>query len=470
MCDCVQVNERISCFNCDSNSMSRKLEEIDHEVFYELEIANFSFPTKTIPAYWFTDKIILRALSIEDKVVTAIEPNAFKTFTFNKIWTLKLNMPLEILRNDTFNGLSMAFDLKLENMKLHSVETDVAARIQSLCVIESQFDGMIFTKLLACLPADAYSVQTEHLKTLNVIRKDLFSKFTAIITLILRSSGITHIEAGSFDTFAETLSVLSLGGNLLKTLSEHVFPHQYFFSDEHTIGKRITLISNPWDCLCQLEHLRRLMIEFPKFFYFKPVCATPIYLKGKLITETKLCDYQNDCLIKYSLLPSPFMLQSIELPNGSNNDRFLALNTTSGVHKMIWFEHRSLRDIQSIKCITLKPNMLTKIKLTEILKSNKIYTLCLMQNVSITINPFHCYTQHIRTSTHMDQTGWLLDSMKIPVVVGFIISCSTAVLIGAAVVIAVSRKLANWINKSDCANDRCMNARNNFYIHRHFRR
>lgn len=119
-----------------------------------LNVTTLTLPTTVLPAQWFIYNVKVSVLSLKDKDINVIEPNAFNGPAFNRtLIILKLYMPLETLKNGTFNGLKLRF-LELANMKLHIVETDalvITKELESLYIEDSEFNITNLRTLIACL-------------------------------------------------------------------------------------------------------------------------------------------------------------------------------------------------------------------------------------------------------------------------------------------------------------------------------
>lgn len=143
-----------------------------------MNLTTLMLPTRVMPAQWFIYNVRTISLSIKDKYISAIEPNAFNNPAFiGTLAVLKLYMPLEALKNGTFSGLTLGY-LKLRNMKLQIIETvdlRMTGKSTALYVEHSEINMANLRKLIDCFPADIGTIQiTEH-KLLNIIPKDLFS-------------------------------------------------------------------------------------------------------------------------------------------------------------------------------------------------------------------------------------------------------------------------------------------------------
>lgn len=131
--------------------------------------------------------------------------------------------------------------------------------------LDTVFNTTILRKILNCLPEKLESLQFVRHKTLTVITKDLFSRFTQLSAVYLVENGVRSIEKNAFDLFAQTLQSLNLAQNLLKTLPEYVLPYE-FFTRNQTRKKAVYLYGNPWHCSCELNYLKEILLKFPADF------------------------------------------------------------------------------------------------------------------------------------------------------------------------------------------------------------
>lgn len=404
-------------------------------------ITNITFPSNTISAYWFQESVAMKKLNIADNFINAIQPYAFETLACGTLSDLILNMPLEVLRNGTFNGLSL-LSLTLHRVRLHTVETGVmclTTRINYLEIEHSIISNKQMSNMLGCLSEDIESISIKHHSSLNKIRKVLLSKFNKIRSLTWDASGITDIEGHSFDSFGESLNYLSLIENSLKTLADDLFPRK-FFMRPHLDDRSIFLTANPWHCSCRLSYLKKILSQYSSVFSVIPVCASPLHFRTQFISQVDLCD-TNTCSFNYELIPSPITVKSIKLDAISNNSLILILNDNFNNYNLIWFEKplfEMSKNIQSTKCIAPKMKVLEINNIAGKLESNKIYTFCLLEKQETMMHPIDCVTHHTYLSQNY-QTIWLKQDMKITIIALFFFGCCLVCVISIIIAVAFGR-------------------------------
>lgn len=282
--------------------------------------------------------------------------------------------------------------------------------------------------------AEIGTIRITQQKLLDNIPKDLFSKFGSLTELALRRNGITSVEKNSFDSCADTLKVLSLNGNLLKTLAEGVIPYR-FFNNNHTSRKEITFYNNPWHCSCDLNHLKKLMLEFPSLFPDEIRCKTPEDLRGKIVKQIDLCYKRIDCRFKHNLLLAAIS-KSMGISLDSRDDCLLTLNSSVNNYYLIWFEKTTTTNPQ---CVTLKKERVSiKLHIIGESKPQNIYIFCIMVKPGKTVSPIDCITYRI-LFTRKHQTIWLSQNMQITVLTTVLIAFCLVSSVAAAIVIVLSR-------------------------------
>lgn len=411
----------------------------------DIKIINTTFPRNTIPSYWFPEKIRITDTMIIDNFTSDIEPNAFHTIAFRKAMTLHFNMPLEILRNGSLNGLPKLRKLVLQSTKIRIIEMEMPGTIalKNVAVCELDFDAEQIVRLLDLFKANL--VQSIRINKNNLLRKvtrDLFSKFSNLTTLALYENNIAEIESQSFDAFGETLMYINLRQNLLKTLPDRVFP-EAFLADQASIVKLVALQDNPWDCNCDLNYLKTVQIAYRKRFLIKPLCYTPLSLRDKRVVEVDLCNEGvevtvccrsgDDSIAKIKLLENRLM-RAVVSPKGELE---IHVKSISSIHAMIWLENEppETETFSIAQCvITRNTSAFTSIKKLE---SGKIYKFCLIEKLANKLSPINCMLYRNIQSNAPD-VG-LDDDMRLCVAVAAVCVCILAAFAGAGLTIISSK-------------------------------
>lgn len=362
-------------------------------------LKNLMLSSKFIPPRWLTCIVSIRDFDIIDDAITIIESNAFNTHVFHALHDLTLDMPLEILRNDSFKGLFCLEYLRLRTIKLHAIDVRIlctAAEITALQLVACDLNVTILRNIFECLPQNIEAISIENSNSIHKISKKLFAKFKNISRLSLPDNRIVHIEPNAFDSFARTLRVLNLRNNLLTAMPEGVLPKQFF--DDYQTSKKIFVLVNPWHCSRQLENFKKLLLKYPVIFWVKPFCSTPFHLRGKLIESAELYyDTEVSCPLK-NILTSSSITKLTIMPHAGTNNFSLTLNSTSSKFNFIWFEAASASGINKIVstpiCISAKGNEFIKLDFTRKLKSNNIYLFCLLNRQEAVANLLDCATIH----------------------------------------------------------------------------
>lgn len=416
-----------------------------------MKIINTTFPHNIIPSYWFTETVRIIEAIIEDNSTRDIEPNAFYTPAFSKAMLLNLHMPLEILRNDSLNGLPRLRQLTLLRTKLYVVETKLcnSALLSSLAVYDSDFKPTRIVTLLNAFsirPDKTYSIKIERNNLFRKITKDLFSKFTNLSSLMLQQNKISEIESGSFNAFGKTLKTISLRENLLKTLPDHLFP-QEFLVDRSRILKYLALQPNPWHCDCDLNYFKMIQIVYSKRFIVKPLCYTPLNLRGKRILDVDLCNQNNsDQTIKeievaincqsergLSSIIKLHVNKLVQISVLSSRELKIRMKFISPIYALILLEKTSLKNgtFSITKCRTTEKNK--TFNLVRTIQTNHLYEFCLVMMLENNISPLNCVLYRGVQSKAAEV--WLHKDVKLFLPIVAIFVCILTTFVSAGVVI-----------------------------------
>lgn len=218
-----------------------------------------------------------------------IKDDAFSTPAFSQLEYLKiLEIPIEVLKPEIFNGLKKLRLLILRGLNLKSIHKDVLAPMLNLevfflsrCgpfkVLTDNFFG--YTKM-----HHLYDIRIFDCVLKDTITENTFASIPSVSFLMLDSNSIDKIGPKSFDAVLKTLKNLQLPRNRLTTI-----PQDLFKSDREVL---IDLTSNPLHCDCtQMENLRQFAQTTRIVNFFGFVCSTPEKYSGHdLMKSASFCD------------------------------------------------------------------------------------------------------------------------------------------------------------------------------------
>lgn len=111
----------------------------------------------------------------------------------------------------------------------------------------------------------------------NMLSTTSFTGLTSVISLYLRSAGLTSLEKYTFLPMGQTLQILDLKSNNLKTLPNGMFD----YLTHHAL--KIFLEGNSWECNCSLVHVN----DFEGKIDDSPKCFSPPELVYESIFTNK---------------------------------------------------------------------------------------------------------------------------------------------------------------------------------------
>lgn len=391
-----------------------------------------------------------------------IQPDAFNTIEFSKTTALKLSMPLRILRAKIFKGMPNIRFLNFYNMRLGSVDAQYlfgATALLHLFIYGSFITPAILHNLTA-------SSNLRHLPKLtliknnirNVIRNDTFATAINLEQLELDYNQITEIAPRTFYSFRFTLKTINLRGNLLKTLPDGLFPEE--FLQHSVLDHKVAMIQqNPWHCSCELNYLRQTQIDHPERFLTREMCATPEHLRARLIHMLDLCGGTANttdmpglfikCLSRQQhhhqqphdhFLPTntTTFKKPLKLLIDSNGDLIMILRLISQNYTLIWMDMDSQKYeiIPYFKCIHSYCRTMIKLNLMRNLKSNNIYTFCMMDKNVGEVSPLHCLSHH---TFELNTQLWFTQNISASMWCTIVVSLLVAYGLGAGLTIILAR-------------------------------
>lgn len=379
---------------------------------FELHIGGNNFKNNTISSGWYQAKRPIHTLIINDHKVRHIEAGAFNTNQFHNLKVLHIAQTnITKIHEDMFNGL-----ISLEVLSI------VYSRIQ---LIESNaFRQLVAMKSFLLLKCDAHVIKmdsafngAQNLQTISLhysnfattVTKDMFLGTRIVVYLILNYNRIEAIDKDAFDYVAKTLRLLSLRGNLLKTLPENIFK---FLSFPGAHINEIDLSQNQWDCNCSMLHIQKLVRKFPITFKYKIFCENP---KSTLpIEKITFCSQNNSfthitadsyklmcrkSVMNYYAFVTAILLkpkETVHVKNVADGKMQLDVKLLPSRRKIILFEHivtKSTVVLGAVQCLLYRTKHIygaQEILLKDGLQSGNSYTVCIMDYASLSVNPLNC--------------------------------------------------------------------------------
>lgn len=428
---------------------------------------------------WYKHQRPVYSLKITDKMVQGICENAFLHEAFERLRNITLiGMPVQILPRGMFNGLRYLVYLHLEGFQLKQIENDVLGEVPSLIWLKIIASMQPTTTFNHFFGNSTVSHQLEALdysdnNLANGITIDTFGNLTTVTRIYLPRNEITSIAENAFVIVGQSLLVIDLRGNQLKTLPEAFFKSILVGQDAAKV--RMALSENPWHCSCDLHWLQTLLRNHSKLLSTEVICASPFYLSGKSFVKSNICAYNNTSTVSTPAIAiqtrtdaplngrsstvAPSNVISLSCPSGDDvfetefirNDKISNITTMSNgsvrVHLrsfpmdqlLIWYENdfpRHVRSAEFIKCIGSDDKNgtdahIVPVNMTELVM-NKTYVFCMAHRETLAISPLNCISyQHTK---HNGADGMLLEPKKKSIrligtiVVGFFITAILGML------------------------------------------
>lgn len=218
-----------------------------------LSIQQKAFPNATLTNNFYIDQTEINALIFMRCDFKIIAANAFNRKSLLNLRYLQLmNFELIDFQFGAFNGLNNFDELRLykttiKNLRYNIFEP-IALSLRSITLAES---SMNLYNIIAAIEypklreINLYQINFNRIITVNSV-----AKCPAIFEIFIISSGIEAVQLGAFDHLADTLRLICLRENKLKTLPSNIFDK---------LERLIVMSSegNPWECDCSLSKLTK---------------------------------------------------------------------------------------------------------------------------------------------------------------------------------------------------------------------
>lgn len=229
--------------------------------------------------------------------VHSIQGGAFNSSQFTKLELLSIQgSQLKILYEDSFVGLTNLKELVIHRVKLSSIHNKAFNSVSNIEKLTLDGNGWYWKLALDALSLNNFFESSEmpRLKMVDIqnynvsdtINSTTFLGLRNITNLLLTHCEITSIAPKSFDLILETVELIDLSSNKLKSLPQDIFKHSQ-------VGEVVVYLgNNPWHCNCEIEPLRKLMKQSDSSVRLSLIrCQSPRkYAFQFLIDLDPICD------------------------------------------------------------------------------------------------------------------------------------------------------------------------------------
>lgn len=229
----------------------------------------------------------------DSRTIVDIQENAYARETFGQLETLEIvNMRISYLKRNIFNGLISLRTLHIARMHLTAIDAGILQTLSQLTSLLFEGAGDVpldirnLTGTTAMMSIQIVSLRENNFH--NQIGCDSFSGLINAKSLFLTNSNLQSIGANAFTPMRDSVQLIDLRGNFLKSLPSNLF---------HGIVQRsdvsLHLNQNPWHCVCapEIEDLQRNLWRYPNAFkdLSELKCGEPIEMAGKQLSAWDLC-------------------------------------------------------------------------------------------------------------------------------------------------------------------------------------
>lgn len=229
---------------------------------------------------------MVESLTMSDLAVTNIEENAFNSWQFEHLISLKLaKMRIQRISKDIFNGLKNLELLYVQHTDIEQFDENAFYHLQLTLVtffirdcpqrlqINNMFKSVIMWNLdKLCV------VSCEINDSINALT---FAGVKNAIEIWITNTSIAQIEIGAFDISTRTLQMIDISYNKLTTLPVDLFRMVRLETLE------VNQIGNPWHCDYMLDKFLDYVHKLPNVEFDDFICESPWYLRGKNLSSLK---------------------------------------------------------------------------------------------------------------------------------------------------------------------------------------
>lgn len=245
--------------------------EIDPTVHTCLHLNEIDFPNATLNIFWYSGIESITKLEFNRCQLSLIEDNAFNADVFEKLEYLKfVHMKLLDLQMGFFNPLR---GLEFHHTRLVTIPdnflTPHQKSLNSFYMMDFPLNTNLnelfgYLRLSQLRAVQLYGIYG-HDDVSRSLQASNFTRLPSIDILALVNFGIEQIDPKTFDFIGETLTMLDLTCNKLKTIQTRWFA---IFLDTNRRDKSYKLLwykFNPMECNCDFYEVRNFTIYLKHF-------------------------------------------------------------------------------------------------------------------------------------------------------------------------------------------------------------
>lgn len=250
-----------------------------------LHITNIAFPNNVMSGDWLGSTYILSIdrVRIEDYMIDDIKDFNRNVFTY-VITLLIKGFQMHFIRNGAFQNLIHLQELVFEHVNLKIIDLNALLPNRNLGTVAL---SLSYNYEISINGSDA-ELTVNNLRITNnrmrrTVTKDSFRGLTNLNRLDLSNNQIEFLPNGVFDLIRNSIVVINLNRNRLKTLSGGVLAN--LLASKKRL--EISLTENPWHCDEHMIDLKYLLLQYDEFFT-KISCETPDQYKSRPVINTPL--------------------------------------------------------------------------------------------------------------------------------------------------------------------------------------
>lgn len=337
--------------------------------------------------------------------------NAFLSHQFRLLSSFALKVETMVagantihFNRDSLNGLASLEKLSISGEKIQissGILLGVSVTLRDFTLLFP--DASVDLKMLlenVHLPAlKAFSIRT-NLKDSRIV-SDLFIGVPNLIKLDLSDCKIDMIYANAFEAISDSLELLSLEKNNLKSVPAGVF-------NDLRVLVILKVNNNPWICSTELCEFQRYMIKHLEFAAGveceTPVSGIPIILAKDLCPpEDPVLALQCWNTIDESTIYIPEQNNRITILNGDNQDVTIKFDAIPHINmSLMWFSNQYAT---SAKIIDLTVNVGN-------LNLSTSYIFCLIDMKLATVSPLNCLSHYLDVAKKLTSLPWITQDDK----------------------------------------------------------
>lgn len=413
-------------------------EESDN--YKTLQLNEIYFNKNELTSDWYKDQAQFKKLILWRCKIHVIHKNAFNVKPFRNLRAIYINIDAWIeFKAEAFNGLSKLEALNIVNGKIisdYQVFASIANNLEDL--LFKNIDNMkgMYNFIGGTQMTKLDMISMRNVSFYRIITPHSITNTQNLRILSFRNCEIEAIMDGSFDHLADTLQMLLLWHNKLKTLSESLL---------NRIGHALvleSLVGNPWKCDCPLLNIKtkynvRVCADISNDLQDQCIAWRPTLMGHNSVVSRKCFDHYGTNTLRINYL---FNCEH----KFSTHDKIVYIKCAD---RTKYFVVITFNDNQKFSCLSATAKYAAFSTKNVIPDSGVFLISVLHKNVKSKVWPFHIMSITVLPASN----GWItVHNRLIIIAISLIVSTIVFILFTLlGIYLTVKNQMNNDLNMGD---------------------